>query len=238
MVGVGKSYLARLLYQDVENRRRRGGKQFAGESIWYRFSFDATTSNLSFTIANLARILSKDLGISLPKDFDNQYPTNQALEFFATLNKIEKPRLVILDQFDNLLDWQTGQALDKCSGLGRWLDELHSQPCRCRFLFTSGLYPQGTKVPFSSHVKEYQVKNLEVIEGVELLQNQKVEAQEEELRKAVVQCDGHAHALTILASLLHRNPVQSLSTFFSESENVQRWQAGIANKCLGNIDER
>lgn len=232
IVGIGKSYLANLLYQEVEYQRHHSKKDFISETIWLKFTPDVISDSSSFTIADLARKLCRDL----PTNFDGSSPWDQASQLFELLNKSKK-RLVVLDQFDVLLDWQTGQVLDKCRGIDRFLDELHNQPCHCRFLLTSCLYPQGTNVPFSNHVKEYQVKDLKGTEGITLLRKLIIEASEEDLRKAVEQCDGHPFALSLLANLWHHDPMQSSTAFFTEP-NTQRWREEIADKCLRNMDKR
>lgn len=44
-------------------------------------------------------------------DLNNLAAQNQALALFNALNTADKSRLVILDAFENLLDWDTGHAL-------------------------------------------------------------------------------------------------------------------------------
>src|SRR5258707_13310351 len=103
MAGVGKSTLAALIYRYAEEQRRAGGGPFTTEAIW--LNIDAAG-----TFADLAGNLFEGLGKPLP-EFTNLFLPHQALALFNVLNTAEQPRLVILDQFESLLDLQTGQAL-------------------------------------------------------------------------------------------------------------------------------
>ena len=46
------------------------------------------------------------------------------MALFNVLNTAEQPRLIVLDQFENLLDWRTGHALADRPGVGEWLDAI------------------------------------------------------------------------------------------------------------------
>src|SRR6266702_3604922 len=91
------------------------------------------------------------------------------VKIFIALNTIDKPCLIILDQFENLLNWQTGYAHQDRPGIGEWIDIINSHHCACRLLLTSRLWPQGTSNYPSTYMQEFQVKGLEIREGVELL---------------------------------------------------------------------
>lgn len=173
------------------------------------------------------------LGRSMP-DLSNLSPQHQAVVLLDALNDADKTRLVILDQFENLLDVQTGQALPDRPGIGEWLDVMNSEKCTCRVLLTSRLLPQGTRKYPLTYMQAYHVAGLTGAEGAELLQKQGVKATEAELNAAVTRCAGHAYSLTLLASLLHTHKL-SLGTLLGDSTYARLWTGDIARNFLDAI---
>ncbi len=224
--GVGKSTLAALVYRYAEEQRQAGHGPFAAPAVWL-------TIDSAVTMADLAGNLFEVFGKPLP-DFARLSLQHQAMALFNVLNTSEQPRLVILDQFENLLDVQTGHALADRPGVGEWLDAINSQPCACKILLTSRPWPQGTREYPPTYMQEYNVKGLEIAEGVDLLRKLQIDATETELQRAVEQCQGHAFSLTLLASLL-RNRHLNLTAFFNESVYTNVWTGNIARNLLDVI---
>jgi tetratricopeptide (TPR) repeat protein len=227
--GVGKSTLAALIHRYAEEQRRAGSGPFTASALWLRI--DPTV-----TMTDLAGTLFEALGKPM-LDLGDLTPQNLAVALFNALNATEEARLIVLDQFENLLDAQTGYALADHAGVGEWLDALNSQPCRCRVLLTSRLWPQGTREYPPTYMQEYHVKGMEIAEGIELLRKQGVgtEATEAELRTAVEHCSGHAFALTLLASFLRRNRSLSLAVLVSNPTYARLWTGDIARNLLDSI---
>jgi tetratricopeptide (TPR) repeat protein len=227
IAGAGKSTLAALTYQYAEKQRRPGRGPFPAESLW--LGVDA-----SVTMDDLAGNLFEALGQPLP-DLGALSLQNQARALLGALNTAELPRLIVFDQFENLLDWQTGHALPDRPGVGEWIDAVNSQPCACRILLTTRFRPQGTREYPPTYLQEYPVRGLEVSEGMELLHKLGVKGDEEELRTAVARCSGHAFALTLLASLLHHRNL-SLTTFLQDPTTYgELWTGNIARNLLDYI---
>jgi len=224
--GVGKSTLAGLVYQYAERQRSAGSGSFTAEAIWLRIDPAVTMSDLTGTLMGA-------LGRAMP-DVSNLSPQNQAVVLLDALNGVDKARLVILDQFENLLDVQTGQALPDGPGIGEWLDVNNSQKCTCRILLTSRLLPQGTRKYPLTYMQAYHVEGLAKAEGAELLQKQGVKATEAELDTAVARCAGHAFSLTLLASLLHTHKL-SLGTLLGDPVYARLWIGDIARNFLDAI---
>jgi tetratricopeptide (TPR) repeat protein len=227
--GVGKSVLAALVYRYAEEQRRAGKGPFTAEPIWLNI-------DPAVTFADLAGNLFEVFGKPLP-DFTNLSPQHQAMALFNVLNTADQPRLVILDQFENLLDLQTGHALADRPGVGEWLDAINSQQCTCRILLTSRPWPQGTHEFPPTYMQEYFVKGLEIDEGIELLRKLRIEGAETDLRTVVEHCQGHAFALTLLASFL-RSRNLSLASFFQDSIYTQVWTGNVARNLLDCIYTR
>lgn len=164
-------------------------------------------------------------------DLGNLAPQNQAVALFNALNSTNKPRLIILDQFENLLDWDTGRALADRPGVGEWLDIINSQPCACRILVTSRPRPVGTREYPLTYLQEYPVSGLEMSEGIALLQSRGVQGTKGELQSAVSRCAGHALSLTLLATLM-RDHHLNVSTLF---RNSVLWSGDIATNLLDQI---
>jgi tetratricopeptide (TPR) repeat protein len=224
--GIGKSTLAALIYRYAEEQRQAGNGHFTTESLWL-------TVNPAVTMADLVGTLVEAFG-KPTLDLGTLSPQNQAAALFNALDTADKPRLVILDQFENLLDWQTGQALPDRVGVGEWLDALNSQPCRCRVLLTSRPDPQGTREYPPTYLQTYHVEGLEEAEGIELLGKQDVTDTETDLRTAVIRCDGHAYALTLLASLIRTRKL-SLATLLNDPDYAELWSGKVAQNLLDSI---
>lgn len=225
--GSGKSILAALVYRYVEEQRLASHGPFAAETLWLKI-------DPAVTMADLAGTLFESLGKPMP-DLSRMAPQNQAAALFNALNTADRPRLVLLDQFEKLLDGHTRHALADRPGIDEWLDALNSQPCRCRILLTSQFWPHGASDYPPICLQEYSVKPLEVSEGVELLRNQGVQATEEELRQAVDRCGGHALALMLLASHLRSNSSLSLIDLLENPTYAQLWIGDIARNLLDRI---
>lgn len=224
--GIGKSTLAALTYHYAEAQRLQGAGPFTAAPLWLRVDPAMTMTDL---IGTLFELMGKPL-----LSFHTMLPQEQATRLFNLLNTSDQARLIVLDQFENLLDWQTGHARDSQSGISEWIDALNSQPCRCRILLTSRPWPKGTREYPPLYMQEYRVGGLTASEGMNLLRQQQVEGTDEELQKAVTYCSGHAFALILLA-LLMRNHNLNLRTLFLDDMYTQLWEGDIARNLLDNI---
>jgi tetratricopeptide (TPR) repeat protein len=227
IAGVGKSTLAALVHHYAESQRLAGKGPFEAEALW--LTIDSST----VTMTDLIGTLFHALEVPLP-ELGNLAPQNQAATLFNTLNTVDEARLIVLDQFENLLDWQNGRVLPGRPGIGEWLDALNSRHCRCRILLTSRIWPQGTHHYAPTYMQEYPVSGLALAEGCELLQKLGVQAPEEQLQRAVRLCEGHAYALTLLASLL-RNRRLRLEMFFRDVTYGRLWTGNVARNFLDHI---
>lgn len=230
--GVGKSTLAALIYRHAEEQRAAGKGPFKAASLWLKIDSSAVT--MSDLIGTIFEALGKPLPGGAQPDIDSQAPHSQAAMLFNALNETTAPRLIVLDQFENLLDWQTGAALADHVGVGEWIDVMNSQPCACRILLTSRPWPQGTRSYPPTYMQEYPVAGLEEQEGTDLLRKLGIQASVEELRQAVERCAGHVFALTLLTSLL-RNRHLSLKAFFADPSYAQLWSGNVARNLLDQI---
>lgn len=228
--GVGKSTLAALVYRYALERYQVGEGPFPAQPLWL-------TVNESVTMMDLVGTLLEALGTPLP-DLERLPPHSQVMTLFHALSSENKARLIVLDQFENVLDWRTGYALPERPGVGEWLDVLNSQSCCCKLLLTSRPWPRGIRDYPSTYMCDYPVAGLEVAEGVALLRQQGVRvgrATDTQLQKAVTRCEGHAFALTLLSSLLSRNRSLTLSLLFENPIYAPLWNGDIARNLLDHI---
>ncbi len=227
--GVGKSILAALLYRYAEEQRRASNGPFITEALWIRVD-DA------FTITELAKILFGASGLSVP-DFTSVSPADQAAKILNMLNDPERTRLIVLDQFENLLDEQTGQVLHNQSGISEWIALLNEQNCASRVLIASRFWTQKTFDSSTNHVQEFHCKGLEMIDGVKLLQKLEAKGSEERRRAAVVRSGGHPLALVLLASFL-RNYKASLTAFSKDPILIKLWVREVGYYCFASLYEQ
>ncbi|HVB76170.1 MAG TPA: tetratricopeptide repeat protein [Ktedonobacteraceae bacterium] len=227
--GVGKSTLAALIYQYAEAQRAAGHGTFTAESIWLNIDPAVTLADLA---GNLFQLFEKPL-----PDFSRLSLQHQAMALFNVLNTTEQPRLIVLDQFENLLDWSTGRALADRPGVGEWLDAINSQPCASRILMTSRPWPLGTHEYPPTCMQEYYVPGLDVTEGIDLLRKLHIEASDAQLGIVVERCQGHAYALALLASLLHTRNL-SLETFLKDPLFSQVWTGNVTGNLLDYIFQK
>src|SRR6266851_4032398 len=228
--GAGKSTLAALVSQHAEKQRIDGKGPFKAEALWLRVDAAAEIG-----MTDLMGNLMEALGKAMP-NMGSLTPANQAAALFNALNTTEKARLVILDQFETLLDSQTGHARVDRPGVGELIDAFNSQPCRCRVLLTSRLWPTGTREYPPTYMQEYAVKGLESAEGIELLRKQGVAGMDDELRSAVSRCDGHALSLTLLASLLRSDRSLNLQALLTDPLYARLWTGGTGKIAQNLLD--
>ncbi len=215
-----------MVYEHTEEQRLKRKGPFNAQTLWLRVDPAVVMSDIIGT-------LFEALGNPIP-DLTSLSPHNQAVALFNVLNTASKPRLIILDQFENLLDWRTGFALPERTGVGEWLDAINSRKCTCRMLLTSRPWPHGTQEYPPTYMQEYHVEGLEKSEGIGLLRKQGVQATETELSTAVEYCKGHALSLTLLATLL-RNRSVNLSLLLKDPLYTQLWEGNIASNLLDSI---
>jgi len=220
--GQGKSTLAALVYRYAETQQRTGHGYFTAAPLWLRVDPAVTLGDMLTNVCDALQVRTPDIA--------SLSPENQAFALFNVLNRVDKPLLVVLDQFENVLD-DEGRARADRPGIGELLDAFNSNACACRVLLTSRPDPQGTRDYPSTGLLIYPVEGLSEAEGIELLRKWNVDATEADMRTAVKRCNGHALSLTLLASLLQKRHL-SLATLLSDP---QLWKGNLAKKLLDDI---
>ena len=170
--GVGKSTLASLIYHHVRMQQEAGCSPFLDPPLWLQV--DAPT-----TFADIMGTLYQALEKPLP-DLKTLSPANLAHALCSLLG-MAPARLIVLDQFEHLLDGSTSQALPDRPGITAFLEALNSQPFHmgCRLLLTSRFHPSTGPIDQQVYVQEYLVEGLTTEEGVDLLSLRHVQAPED-----------------------------------------------------------
>src|SRR5213078_4502816 len=98
---VGKSTVAALVYRSVEAQCQQEVSHFAAPPLW--LNVDEST-----TFADIMGTIYQAIGKALPNLKSLSF-TNQA-HALCTLLSTTPSRLIVLDQFEYLLNWDTGKT--------------------------------------------------------------------------------------------------------------------------------
>ena len=194
--GVGKSTLAALLFRYVQAPPSAEKRFFQAPPLWLSIDQAATIADV---IGTMYQRLDTPLTV-----LDNLSPAGQVEALFTLLDTLALPRLIVLDQFENLLDWATGRALPTQPGVGELIDALNSRPWKssCRLLLTSRPAPKGTREAPATCLHDYAIDGLTQREGLALFRSRGIQAPEAQLQTAVAFCDGHPLSLVLLMALI------------------------------------
>lgn len=191
LAGVGKSTLARLICAYVEQERDGAQGGLFAPPIQVKLDKNMTFADLLVRLAHKLKQPMPDLG--------SASATGQALLLFKMLNTVNYPGLIVLDQFEYLLETPTGPGRP---GAREWIDLLNRYACRCHLLITCHIWPNSAPGDGQEYLQEYHVDGLEIAEGVALLRDSGVQGEPKDLEKAVRRCKGHVIALMLLAQVL------------------------------------
>ena len=231
MGGAGKTTLAKLVYNYAQKQSEVGKGPFTAKPLWLAI-------NPAFTLADLINRVFDALDKPLT-DFSSLTPQEQAEMLFQALDTVDKPRLVILDQFEDFLDIQTRQVLPDRLGVREWVDLLNNHSCACRLLLTSRLYPQVIPDYPLGRVQEFPVPDLEMTEGIALLRASllawDIKPTESELQAAVQRCERHPLSIVLLELLLRSRRSLNITTLLDDPLYTQLWKGAIASNLLNVI---
>ncbi|MBV9019514.1 MAG: tetratricopeptide repeat protein [Chloroflexi bacterium] len=227
--GIGKSTIAALVLNYAERERLAGRGPFRGEAVLLRINENTSFLELS---ANIFAAVGKSTS-----DVSGVLPQNQAFALCNVLNTADTPdtpRLIILDQFENLLEQQSRGARYERLAVGEFLDALNCRPCACRVLLTSRPYAHSSIDDTVGSVRISRINGLEGAEGVALLRNKGLMGSEDELREVVRRCDGHALSLALLRMLPQTYTV-SLGALLRDAAYAPLWHGLIMQNLLDGI---
>jgi tetratricopeptide (TPR) repeat protein/transcriptional regulator with XRE-family HTH domain len=228
LAGAGKSTLAALVYRHAEKLRAAGQGPFTAPAVWFR-------SEPAMTMTTFVQMLLRALR-QTRAGIEKLTPQDQAMVLIQALKENAAPRLLVIDQFEDLLTKKIEDTVAASSGFKEWLEAINNEICACRVLLTARFWPLHNHLHRSICLQEHGLEGLETSEGIALLRNEGISAQESTLRLAVERCGGHPLALFLLASLLQRHKF-SLQTLLDSPASAQLWQGDIACEILDSIYE-
>ncbi|HEY2811569.1 MAG TPA: ATP-binding protein, partial [Rhabdochlamydiaceae bacterium] len=115
--GIGKSTTAALVYRFIEAQYQQGASRFAAPPLWLNI-------NESTTFADIMGTIYQAIGKTLP-DLKSLSSANQAHALYTLLNTAPS-RLIVLDQFEYLMKWDTDAISSDYPGINDWLG--HESP--------------------------------------------------------------------------------------------------------------
>ena len=195
--GTGKSTLASMFI----NRKAERWK-FA-EIYWRKL--DETTD-----ITEVVGSFLTDIGKPV-KDLEHYKIADQIDILFQELNKVSY--LLVLDNFEILLDSQTNKPLESKIGFSELIEKANENCIRSKIIFIScNYFASGRGIrPFP-----YEIRGLDTSAGIKLLRREGLNKSENELKKIIELSGGHPLALILLAQLT-KYIKGSLSTLLNHS---------------------
>jgi len=228
--GQGKSTLAALVFNYVEKLPSDAPSFFQAEPLWLSIREDDTFQVLAEAILKALQKSVSGFG---------QLPLDNQLAALLNAMRAEQPRLLIINQFEYLLDERTGEARTDRPGVREFIDTLDREAFSSRILLTSRPLPQGKNGPVGTCLVEYAVDGLTNAEGVDLLRSRvkhiEQQATQQELQMAVRRCEGHGYALALLATRLQRDASLKVQELLNNQAYAHLWGKDIAAKLLDDI---
>lgn len=210
--GTGKSTLASMLVD-------RMGKNGKFDVIYWRKVNE--TTDISDIIGSFFTIIGKPV-----KYLEHYKISDQINLLFHELN--EAAYLLIIDNFEILLDPRTDKLLESKVGFSELIEKANENCIKSKIVFTCwGSFATESGIrPFS-----YQVRGLDVSAGILLLKREGLNESETELKKAVELAGGHPLALILLAQLVK----EGADTLFELLNNGSLWDGEVAENILNKI---
>jgi tetratricopeptide (TPR) repeat protein len=223
--GAGKSTLAALLYRRLELTLQAGlpaPKHF----VWLSLGVHTTLPDV------IAAILG-GLNISEPGFFLLK-PEEQIATLLRALRRPQEPLVVVLDQFDTLLDPETLLGLEGRGAVLQFLDMLQQDLGVSRVLLTCYRSPFPGQDLQETRVRSFLVSRISMPEGVALLQQRGVQGTYEDLSLTWQRCGGHAFALVIFSALLRLSGL-SLSYLLNAPDYQSLWSSEVPIHLLAAV---
>ena len=235
--GAGKSTLAALAFRQLQAAAQAGASAFR-HFIWLGLG---TNSSVPDCLAALLSSIHPDSPAdsptnsstsALPMDFMHMKP-DQQLEY--TLQVLRQPpasALVVIDQFEELLDIETGEALPGRGATAIFFELLKQDMGTSRVLLTCSRSPFGTQNDERSRGRAYMISRVVMPEGMALLQQRGVVGSTQELSLVWQRCAGNVYGLTLFAALFSLSGF-SLSYLLNATDYQYIWDGDVPLNLVG-----
>ena len=135
---------------------------------------------------------------NLCKDLEHYKIADKIDLLFQELN--EASYLLVLDNFEVLLDPQKNKPLESKVGFSDLIEKANENCIRSKILFTSWDSPASER---GIRPSSYPIMGLDTSAGILLLRREGLKESETELKKAIELSGGHPLALILLAQLVN-----------------------------------
>jgi tetratricopeptide (TPR) repeat protein len=223
--GVGKSTLAALLYRRLELTAQAGlpaPKHF----VW--LSVGAYTTLPDVIASILSGIHAHEPGFFLLG------PEQQILTLLCALRRPREPALVVLDQFEGLLNPEAHQGLKGRGEIPHFLEMLQQDLGISRILLTCYRSPYNAQNMQETRVRSFLVSRISLPEGIALLQQRAIRGSYEDLSVIWQRCGGHSFALVLFSALFKLSGL-SLTHLLNSPDYQSLWTSEVPLRLIAAI---
>ena len=225
--GAGKSTLAALTFRQLQE-----GPSAFRHFIW--LGLGAHSSVPDCLAAMLGSLRPDSIANALPADFMHLRPEQQLEYAMQVLRQPQASALVVIDQFEELLDFETGQALPGRGTTTLFFEMLKQDLGTSRVLFTCYRSPFGAQNNEQSRAKAFMISRVSLPEGTALLQQRGVVGSTQELSLVWQRCAGNIYGLTLFAALFNLSGF-SLSYLLNAPDYQYIWNGDVSLNLIGMV---
>jgi tetratricopeptide (TPR) repeat protein len=222
--GMGKSTLAALLYRRLLAAKESGapGPRYL---VWLSLRPYTTVSDVLFAILSAVNVeVPAFFFLGLEQQVDR---------LLQALQRPQESALIMLDQFELLLQAESMSSPLTRAALSRFLDILQANLGGSRIVLTSQSAPAEQELG-QARLRVYPVPRIGTAEGIALIQRRGVQAAPGDLLLAWERSAGHVFALTLLSSLVNLSGI-ALATLLHAPDYSMLWKGDIAFNLLAFI---
>ncbi len=229
--GAGKSTLAALAFRQLQAAAQAGSSPFR-HFIW--LGLGAHSSVADCLAAMLGSLHPDSTANALPADFMHLRPEQQLEYAMQVLRQPQVSALVVIDQFEELLDFETGQALPGRGATALLFEMLKLNLGASRVLLTCYRSPFGAQNNEQSRAKAFMISRVSLPEGTALLQQRGVVGSTQELSLVWQRCAGNIYGLTLFAALFNLSGF-SLSYLLNAPDYQYIWNDNVSLNLIGMV---
>ncbi|GAC1394310.1 MAG: hypothetical protein NVS4B11_35860 [Ktedonobacteraceae bacterium] len=191
--GIGKSTLAALIYHRLL-LAKQAHMPTPRYLVWLSLNSYTTLPDLIAAILNGVEVQEPDLFLLKPEQ--------QIALLLLALRRQQENALIVLDQFEALLQPETHQSVAGRGELAHFLNVLQADLGSSRLLLTSYNAPFDQQTLEQTRIRAYLVSRISIPEGVALLHQRGIKGTPEELSLVWQRCSGQVFALLLFSALV------------------------------------
>ncbi|MFL5626031.1 MAG: tetratricopeptide repeat protein [Ktedonobacteraceae bacterium] len=223
--GAGRSLLAALVYLRLE-LMAQSGLPAPRHFVWLSIGAHTTLPDVIASI--LSGLKANEAEFFLLK------PEQQILTLLHVLRHSQEPTLVVLDQFEELLDPETNMSLEGRGEVALFLEMLQQDLGVSRVLLTCYRSPYDSQYQEETRVRSFLVSRISLPEGVALLQQRGIQATYAELSLIWQRCGGHVFSLILLSALVQLSGF-ALSYLLDSPDYQSLWSSEVSLNLLAAV---